>query len=446
MTWVAPMAAVISLLGGCGEGRPGPAPKRGAVIVVSGDTAAWIAPCGCASNQSGGLSRRGTYLGALARDADVLYLDCGGAPGGTSDYHRIKFEAILDGEGMMGAAAHNLGGPELAFGSDAIRAIARGSPVPFVSANALDIDGAPLALPCRVIERGGRRLAVTGVVSTSFANTSVRVSEPRRAVLDAVAGIHGGFDVLIVLAYLPQAELEGLAAALPEADAVVGGPTGQAIAPRGAGAAVLASATNKGKYLVELRLGEGGRPDLAGSRVVELDAGFADDPDQVANLDRYLARLGERDLLASSSGLVPPLPSAVPATWRIAGTASCAGCHESDHDVWAESKHARAWQTLVDRGYHVDSYCQQCHVVGFGLPGGFASARQSAKPILDVGCESCHGPSGAHAIDPARPTAWDAFDQCLHCHDHENSPSFDLDKYWSRIAHGPGPRAGGSVP
>src|ERR1700745_4371010 len=30
------------------------------VLVVSGDTAGWIVPCGCTSNQSGGLLRRGS--------------------------------------------------------------------------------------------------------------------------------------------------------------------------------------------------------------------------------------------------------------------------------------------------------------------------------------------------------------------------------------------------
>src|SRR3954451_704163 len=71
-----------------------------AVLVVSGDTASWLTPCGCTSNQSGGLLRRATYLKGLASDGStaVLYADAGGAPGGTSEYQRVKFEAILRGE------------------------------------------------------------------------------------------------------------------------------------------------------------------------------------------------------------------------------------------------------------------------------------------------------------------------------------------------------------
>ena len=67
-------------------------------VVVSGDTAGWIVPCGCTSNQSGGLLRRGTYLQQLRSAGEVLYVDAGGAAAGTSAYDRAKFEAILQGE------------------------------------------------------------------------------------------------------------------------------------------------------------------------------------------------------------------------------------------------------------------------------------------------------------------------------------------------------------
>src|SRR5262245_49325880 len=81
-------------------------------IVVSGDTAGWIMPCGCSANQSGGLLRRATYLNQLSNDKDVLYVDAGGAASGTSAYYRVKFEAILRGELAMSVAAHNIGASE----------------------------------------------------------------------------------------------------------------------------------------------------------------------------------------------------------------------------------------------------------------------------------------------------------------------------------------------
>src|SRR5688572_28723578 len=61
--------------------RPAPRPNsdRPLTLLVSGDTAGWIVPCGCASNQSGGLLRRGSHVEALRRRAELIYADAGGA-------------------------------------------------------------------------------------------------------------------------------------------------------------------------------------------------------------------------------------------------------------------------------------------------------------------------------------------------------------------------------
>jgi len=102
---------------------------------------------------------------------------------------------------------------------------------------------------------------------------------------------------------------------------------------------------------------------------------------------------------------------------------------------WEASGHAHAWQTLVPRGFHVDPYCLQCHTTGYGFPGGFESVRRSAT-MFGVGCENCHGPSTAHAKDPKIRTPFVAADQCIRCHDHENSPNFEYADHWLRIRHG----------
>ena len=42
----------------------------------------------------------------------------------------------------------------------------------------------------------------------------------------------------------------------------------------------------------------------------------------------------------------------------------------------------------------------------------------------------------SHVENPQVRTAFIARDQCLGCHDRENSPTFDYDTYWARINHG----------
>jgi hypothetical protein len=427
--------AIVLLAGvGCDRSGAGGNGKK-LVVVVSGDTAGWLMPCGCTSNQSGGLLRRGTYLADVSKEADALYLDAGGAPDGASPYHWAKFESILAGEKLMGIAAHNLGKSELAFGPEALRDLAKRTGVPLISANTTDAAGQAIAPACVERTIGGRRVLIVGVVSPRYATAGIKISEPRQAVLTALgAEAKKGERSIIVLAYLTEDELNALAASLPEADAVIGGPTGQAIAPHAVGPTLVGAATNKGKFLVRLDVPAASGAAWSGS-VVELGPSYADASNQKQNVTEYLDRLTKQNFSAAESGLVDVLPAGTPADYRIAGSASCASCHEADQKTWASSKHSHAFETLKDKGFHVDPYCQSCHTTGYGLPGGFERLSNGAERF-GVGCENCHGPSTAHVRNPKQRTTWTATDQCVRCHDHENSPKFEYAGYWARIAHG----------
>ena len=403
-------------------------------VIVTGDTAGWIVPCGCTSNQSGGLLRRGSFVAEARKSAAVVLLDAGGAPAGTSPYQRAKFEAILLGELAMGLNAHNLGAAELKLGADYLREVAAKLNVPFVSANATDASGKPIAAAHRLVKAGGRSFLVVGVVSPKFQTKHIRIGEPQAAVLRTLKSIDGKHDGLIVLAYLPEGELRELAARLPEADLVVGGPTRQAFAPRKVGPALLAAATNKGKFLVQFNRSSSENGKWTG-RVVEMTEKFQEYDRQKENLRDFYTLLTRRDFTAAESGFAPPQPAQTSAGYRIAGTKSCRKCHTDDCKAWDDSTHSRAWATLKTGGSHVDSYCQQCHTDGYGMPGGFVS-RRSTPQRVSVGCESCHGPSQAHVDRPEVRTPFPAKEQCIRCHDRENSPNFDYAEFWPQIQHG----------
>jgi len=406
-------------------------------VVVSGDTAGSIVPCGCASDQWGGLPRRATYVNRLRKEQGIatLVVSAGGAPGGTSAYDRLKFQAILRGEQAMGIEAHNIGAAEAALGPAELRRLARDTGVVFTSANVRDRSGALVGPRLVVNTVSGRNVGVLGVLDEQFATDELRLAPPRQAILDTLETAGHDLDAVIVLAYLPEQTLRRLAEALPEVDVIVGGPTGQRILPERVGRVLLTSATNRGRVLARLDAPLSNPQGRWSARIVKLDDSYADNPAQIENVRRFYAELAERDFAPGETSFVESMDDQAGA--GVAGTRSCRECHEDDCRLWDESRHARAFESLRAKGAHVDPDCQRCHTDGYGRPGGFVSVRRSPER-RHVGCESCHGPSQAHVDKPEvrTPHYTRAKDHCTACHDRENSPEFELEGYWAKIRHG----------
>src|SRR5262245_2810461 len=62
----------------------------------TGDTAGFLAPCGCESGQYGGLARRATYLRAARRPGD-LFVDLGNLVSGEGATQQAVLAYSLDG-------------------------------------------------------------------------------------------------------------------------------------------------------------------------------------------------------------------------------------------------------------------------------------------------------------------------------------------------------------
>lgn len=361
-------------------------------------------------------------------------LDVGGAAAGKSDYHLAKLEAILAGEMAMGLAAHNIGASELAFGTDVIKRLASDANIPFISANICDSSGQLIVEPMKIVKRGEHSFAIIGVIDPQFASGDVQVKQPRQAILDLLDQFDDSVDGIIVLAYLPRESLLELAKQLPEVDAVIGGPTGQTIAATQRGATWVASSTNKGKFVVELGFDPASAERWTG-QVIEVDDSLTDDSIQIANLDAFHQTLEDADFEASQTGLSASRLLNSNSANQFAGNDACRNCHSQDGTHYSSTSHSIAWETLQANRSHVDPFCQQCHTTGYGANSGFASMKKTPQ-LFDVGCESCHGPSSAHVQNPAIRTLFVAHDQCLQCHDRENSPEFEYNHYWKQIIHG----------
>ncbi len=418
-----------------------PTPPSSLQIVVSGDTAGWITPCGCTANQSGGLERRASLLKTLGPSDRTVYLDVGGSAAGKSTYQQVKLKSILLGDQLMGLELHNIGAPETQLAPETLFQIAKETKTQWLSAN-LQVANANGSVSealtaYRVIERGGVRILVTGVVDPTLVKTTMwKTRDASSSVLQVLQKEKA--DIKIVLAYMDEPGLRALAESLPEVDFIFGGPTGQTLSPSRVGPVEIMSATNKGKFLARIELQKQDQVWKAVKRgALEVTSTLSLEPAQSKNLEQYLSTLGKLDFSAEETGLVANqfANNSGQADYRIAGSDSCVQCHKEDDQTWHASKHSHAWQTLVDKKSHVDPSCQVCHTTGYGLGGGFVQVAKSLQ-MVNVGCESCHGPSQAHVQNPKIKTTYLSREQCVRCHDHENSPEFEYGKYWAKVTHG----------
>lgn len=133
------------------------------------------------------------------------------------------------------------------------------------------------------------------------------------------------------------------------------------------------------------------------------------------------------------------------------GVKKCKLCHNTTkkgkiYDKWLSTRHAQAYQDLVNKKEEKNKTCLSCHTTGFGKTGGYDPA--NPKPELqNVSCESCHGPGGDYwpikimknreqavakglIVKPTEET-------CRKCHN-KKSPtfkSFDFKTAYSKIEH-----------
>ena len=138
------------------------------------------------------------------------------------------------------------------------------------------------------------------------------------------------------------------------------------------------------------------------------------------------------------------------------GSESCQPCHTEIFNQWLSTDHSRAWATLIREQRALDNDCYSCHVTGAfsdagpkspmslraeGQPHSYATLASDIMwgPLVNVGCEACHGQGGDHILQPAKENIQRSVPVrvCTECHDGEKDDRrFDLETYWPRLVHG----------
>ncbi len=169
---------------------------------------------------------------------------------------------------------------------------------------------------------------------------------------------------------------------------------------------------------------------------VKINKALACDVEVQSFVTAFYRSAGEANVKAAAGR---PRPDAKGGPTYV-GNAACEDCHSDAVAFWNKTRHAHAWETLVERGQQFDFDCIGCHVTGWEKPGGSNLANNDK--LRDVQCETCHGPASIHVAKggeerPSSILRAPAETLCASCHTKEHSDTFQHDAYLRDIV-GPG--------
>ena len=152
------------------------------------------------------------------------------------------------------------------------------------------------------------------------------------------------------------------------------------------------------------------------------------------------------------------VPAASVAGADYVGSQKCKMCHMKQHKAWGETKHAKAFESLVSGDATViaaqakalgitlsgaastNDACLACHTVGFQLGGYPPADTTKTASFAVVGCEMCHGPGSKHvAAEKAEKKTFITIPKteamCKDCHTLAMSPKFAFEEYKKTGVH-----------
>lgn len=455
-----PMLTALSWQGTSTEAVPEPGHRIR--LVLSGQLEGRLEPCGCASGQLGGLSRRVFHLQQERGNHD-LKIEGGNliAPGllPASMLDEQKLDTALSVLDRAGYQVVCVGPEDLRLEVDALARTFAAFSGTVLASDLHSLGEAPEFTPKNHFDG-------------TFGDTSVRVASltlslpegadrhfalrpPAEAWKQAMDGVPAK-TLKILFAHGPESKVRGFATLSPRPDLIVSISGAVSEPPPQATLAQdgvpLVFPGTRGRLLLNLTLArttnasQVTRYQPVQLRDSETAPGAMDDrttTEQILAHRQLVKDLELRDAMAEQ------LPIEGGATY--VGSESCKTCHGKAYEVWKNSKHGHAWTTLEKAeagelkmesgkaryGWPVTHYpdCVSCHVVGYGQVSGFVNPKKTPH-LAHVGCEQCHGPGSAHMKLPVKETIQRGNAAgCVTCHDFEQSPDFDYAARWKVIAH-----------
>jgi len=415
-------------------------------LYISGRMEGSIEPCGCVSNQIGGLARRDSFFIHLGKEsAEAILIENGNLTTGRGKTDPIKFQTIVSALNKMGYDILNLGEKDATLGLDFLKNVEQRAKFYFLSANLATTNGKhpfqPSVVVTRQVDGKPVRVGFIGVIG-SVLGSRVRptqekfvMDDPAQAIESELPKLRPKADIIILLAHTTVDDAKKLADKFPEIDLVLHGYGGAALPSiqpnRGSTTrARLVGTGNAGKYLgkLDLAIDKDRKVVSKNLKAVSMGEKIPDSPDVRDMINLYLTAV-------KAKGLSDPGTTRTQTRGgTYIGSIKCQACHMDEFKVWQKSRHLQAAKTLVSEGKQNDTSCLRCHTTGWGYPTGFVSVEKTAH-MADVGCESCHGVGSNHAANPKKGYGKVSAKDCTRCHDRENSPNFKYTKALAKISH-----------
>lgn len=407
-------------------------------LVYTGNLNGELEPCGCTlEGDLGGIKRQATMIDQLRRkDPDLLFVSSGGALIAEMPSDRIRSDYILRGMQLLGYDVIGVQARDLAFGADFLKRYK----LPFILSNASDklafayqktlhrhsqsfsffqwsvlptqtLRNDPKAASASAKKRLAEKLAAQkNAGAVTVVTTSLRLSAAKKIL--PLKNI----DILIIPSrrdtFAKPVQIENTLLLRPGA--------------QGMRLGVLQFEIKKHAQKVRISHWQ--------QRVISLPKTIPDSPRTKAWYAAYNAALKtdyEKQVALRKQRKQGKSP--------YAGAEKCRACHVPEYRKWQQTRHPHAYDDLESVSKNFDPNCVSCHSVGFNRTGGFLNADLTPH-LSGVQCESCHGPAQAHVDSEGKtPTGnhqWEKKRICAQCHTRIHSPSFNLEKYWPKIAHG----------
>lgn len=459
------------------------APKMG--LMLTSEMHGFFEPCGCTANQLGGMSRRANLFKKLT-DAgwSMRGLDVGGVSRRSVRQSQIKFETTLAALKKLRYAAIGIGIDELNLKPEFLltqHLTDSDDSIHFLSANLQFYGIADLGTPAasRIFEENGVKVGVTGVMGNDIQkrvlpHPDITWTEPVPVLKKIMQDFDdANVDVRILLSQSTVAESMQLATDVPGFDVImtaegIGDPDPGA-APKMVGKTLIIEAGRKGKHAGVLAFYPEKEDQKFRYQLVSLERDDFEETQSIIDLmASYQQRLKDEKVVVADTVGAPH-----PSGNTFVGADKCGECHTTAYEIWEKTPHADAFESLdpvherlgferlngIPRMH--DPECLSCHVTGwnpqeyFRYRSGFLNEEFAELPknrMLDQllrgnQCENCHGPGSAHvqlAEDGAegdigvsvRVTLEQSkAGMCESCHDIDNSPDYDFEKYWEEVKH-----------